>query len=248
VGGFVTPVPSSTSPDANRPLLRYDAGTNKVFGEIVWHPPPFQGPEQILAKVQIVSLSNDGDIVWEAALPVSIPIKFEAKFETHSPTTIPEDSHMSTPVEFSFGFSFVSVEPRIFLITEFGEDKVVTIRNSNPDDLGFPFLEISIDGQDATEIDGPDSGCSLSLDVPGETYACIYSDSNPTPDSSKSLLFRDYLLKTYNYIVSRYGFTQLLFYWDEGRIESRAIAWKCSLNPVGECTKIQPPPHISLKE
>ncbi|MEW6029597.1 MAG: vWA domain-containing protein [Chloroflexota bacterium] len=248
VNGFVTPVPPSTTSDSNTPLFSYDSATNKVSGEVIWHPPPFQEPRQVGARIQIVSLSNDADIVWEAIRPIPILIKFEAKFESYSPI-VPEGTPLDIPEEFSFDFSHVFVEPRVFLITEFGGDKVLALRNSNPDGrMGFPSLMFSVDYQDAAEIHWTNSECSLSLDVPGETYACISLTPNQTLDLSKELLFRSYLFKAYNYIVSRYGFTQLLFYWDEGRIESRAITWKCPLNPAGDCVMVQPPPKISPKE
>lgn len=216
------------------PLL-YDDQTHKLSSTLVWHPLKFQTPQQINMEIQVVDLLETEVIMWKTSTPLPVQVKFQAKYDSRDHPSILPNSSLLTVNEYQFSFSYVSIQPKVFLITELNQDSIVATQSVL--NFGFPPL-INIGDRDATTLQLSNPECALNLSPPEEKHACVSYDPNQPLKLHPDPLFKTYTFNVFDYVVSKYGFTKLVFHWDDQNIESETISWECPLNFTSECLPI----------
>lgn len=200
-------------------------------GKIKWIPLQFQGPQDFTIKVQLSAVINNNYVpLWESK-PRNIPIMFKASYiydppqPTYTPLTPVRDD--TREISLMFQFRDVASEPRIFLVTALNQDEL-RLEKDEEKWGDFPRFGIQINDQEAFEIHQL-SECQLSQSVPGEIFACVKPSANPNS------LYREYILRTYDYFISGYKYNQLFFIWldDKG---TKASVWRCDLGQSITCT------------
>ncbi len=204
-------------------FLRADEVMKVLHGQLQWDPPPYNAPRLAKITFRLRSINSEG-LTWEGIY--YLPIKYEAVF---LPMTLNPGNTASASVT-NIAFNNVALQPRVFLVSEKNHIELSNISSGGDSPGDFQKTTHTVNGKEASEVKFTDQ-CSLSEDIPNQTYACIgYQTSLP--------LAFIYNFQTFRHIIESYRFNRLFFIWEETNV-SKAKAWECKIDTfIAECKDI----------